>query len=104
MQDAVFTLDLGRRILIIVIFLSAFWFFLNWLVIKIKSGQLRIPEWLLNKFPTLNPNNDPYQISIIQRTVLQDRSELLVLDINGRHVLVSKTLPLGLRYITDLKD
>jgi hypothetical protein len=96
--------DWGRRLFIIVAFLFALWFFLNCLVSKIKSGQWQIPRFLTNKFPQLDllQSNDIYKISIVQRTVLMDGSELLVLDVDGRRILTSKTLPLGLRYIADL--
>ncbi len=99
-----FDLDLGRRLFIIVVFLFVLWFVLNWLVAKIKAGQLQIPSVLKGKFPQLAAleNNDIYKISIVQRTVLPDSSELLVLDIDERRILVSKTLPLGLRYLIDL--
>lgn len=102
-----FDLDIGRRVLIILIFLAAMWYFLNFFVTKIKSGQMKIPDFLINKFPSLK-NIDPsgyselYKMKVIQRQMMPDGYELLVLDLDGRHILMSKHINSGIQYITDL--
>lgn len=102
-------LNLGRRLFVIVFFLLFLWYVLNYLVTKIKSGQIKIPELLKSKIPALkNLEQDiiaePYKLEIIQRKILPDGSELQVLDVNGRHVLLSKHMQSGINYITDLNQ
>ena len=103
-----FDLDLGRRLFIIVCFLLFMWYFLNLLVTKVKSGQWQMPEFLTSKFPSLKQIDIPgseelYNINVIQRKPMPDGSEFMVLDIDGRHVLVSKHIQSGINYITDLE-
>ncbi|MEY3370211.1 MAG: hypothetical protein RLZZ361_881 [Cyanobacteriota bacterium] len=102
-----FDFDLGRRIFIIISFLVALWFGLDLLVNKIKSKQIKIPKFLLDKIPALeniatSDSQDPYQIDIVQRKTLADGSEFLVLDVNGRHLLVSKHIQSGINFIAEL--
>jgi CRISPR/Cas system CSM-associated protein Csm4 (group 5 of RAMP superfamily) len=104
-----FDFDIGRRIFIIISFLVALWYGLNLLVNRIKSKQIKIPKFLLNKIPALeniaiSESSDLYQIEIIQRKTLADGSEFLILDVNGRHLLVSKHIQSGINYIADLND
>lgn len=100
-------LDLGRRLVVIVFFLLFMWYTLNYLVTKIKSGQIKIPEFLKSKIPALKNLEqssliEPYKLEIIQRKALPDGSELLVLDANGRHLLLSRHFQSGINYIADL--
>jgi hypothetical protein len=104
-----FDFDLGRRLFIIVSFLVGMWFGLNLLVSKIKSKQIKIPKFLLAKIPALeniavSDSDELYKIEIIQRKTLADGSEFLVLDINGRHLLVSKHIQSGINFIAILND
>jgi hypothetical protein len=104
-----FDFDLGRRIFIIISFLVALWFGLNLLVSKIKSKQIKIPKFLLDQIPALeniaaSGSSDLYQIEIIQRKSLADGSEFLVVDINGRHLLLSKHIQSGINYLTELNN
>lgn len=102
-----FDLDIGRRVLIIIIFLAALWYFLNFFVSKIKSGQMKIPAFLLDKFPSLK-NIDPsgyselYKMKVIQRQMMPDGYELIVLEVDERHILMSKHINSGVQYLTDL--
>lgn len=100
-------LDIGRRLFIIVSFLVILWYALNYFVNKVKSGEIKIPGFLKHKFPGLealeqSSSNGPYQMNIIQRKIFPDGSEMLVLDISGRHILLSKTLNHGIKYLTEL--
>jgi|GEM_PF-5486199 len=104
-----FDFDLGRRIFIIVSFLFGMWFGLNLLIAKIKSKQIKIPKFLLAKIPALeniaiSDSDELYKIEIIQRKTLADGSEFLVLDVNGRHILVSKHIQSGINFIANLND
>jgi hypothetical protein len=107
--DNSFDFDLGRRIFIIISFLLFLWFGLNILVHKIKSKQIKIPKFLLDRIPALeniaaSDSSDLYQIEIIQRKQLADGSEFLVVDVNGRHILVSKHIQSGINFIANLND
>lgn len=102
-----FDLDIGRRALIIIIFLAALWYFLNFFVTKVKSGQFKIPDYLINKFPGLK-NIDPsgyselYKMKIIQRQMMPDGYELMVLEVDERHILLSKHINSGVQYLAEL--
>jgi hypothetical protein len=103
-----FDLDLGRRVLIMIIFLVGMWYVLNLIVSQIKSGKMKIPPFLLNKFPALrnidhSQYTNSYDIKIIQRQVMTDGYEMIVIEINERHILLSKHIQSGVQYITDLK-
>lgn len=102
-----FDLDIGRRIVVIIVFLGLLWFFLNYLVHKVKSGEIKIPEFLTKKLPGLknldqSGYSEHYKIKIIQRQVMPDGYELMVMDIDNRHILLSKHINSGVQYITDL--
>lgn len=104
-----YDLDIGRRLFIIISFLVILWYALNYFVNKVKSGEIKIPAFLKQKFPGLealeqSSLSGPYQLNIIQRKILPDGSELMVLDVNGRHILLSKTLHQGTKYLTDLNN
>jgi hypothetical protein len=104
-----FDFDLGRRIFIIISFLVALWYGLNLLVTQIKTKQIKIPKFLLAKIPALeniaiSDSDEFYKIEIIQRKTLADGSEFLVLDVNGRHILVSKHIQSGINFIANLND
>lgn len=104
-----FNLDLGRRILIIIIFLGAFWYILNLFVSKVKAGTLKLPEFLLKQYPALrnldqSSYSQLYEMKIIQRQMMPDGYELMVLDVNDRHILLSKHISSGVQYLTDLNE
>ena len=103
-----FDLDLGRRLFIIIVFLLLLWYTTNLLVDKIKSGSWKIPKILLDRVRALqqyaaSQTQDHYPMEIIQRKQLPDGSELLVLDIEGRHILLSRHIQSGINYVTDLQ-
>lgn len=103
-----FDLDLGRRLFIIVAFLLFLWYFLNLIVTRVQSGQLKLPKFLTKSFPNLKnletTKDDLYDINVVQRKILPDGSEFMVVDIDGRHILVSRHIQSGINYITNLKD
>lgn len=78
------------------------WYSLSYLVKKIQNGQLEIPDFLKSQIPNLN-KTEIYSIQIIQRKYMPDATELIVIDIDGRHILLSRHNQAGLRYITDLE-
>lgn len=99
--------DLGRRLFIIIFFLLALWYGLNLLVHKIKSGTWKIPKFLLDKMPALQQYSqgqaqELYKMEIVQRKQLADGSELMVLDVDGRHLLLSRHIQSGISYVADL--
>jgi hypothetical protein len=103
-----FDLDLGRRVLIIIIFLAGMWYVLNLFVTQIKSGKMRIPKFLLSRFPGLknidhSQYSELYQIKVVQKQVMPDGYEMIVIEVNDRHLLLSKHIQSGVQYITDLK-
>jgi len=108
--DSSFDLDIGRRVVVIIVFLLVFWYSVNLLASKIKSGQFKLPDFLTKKFPQLNHfnqlssqlSNDLYHIEVLQRKSFNDGTELLVLDVDGRHILVSKNIHHGMNYIAEL--
>jgi hypothetical protein len=101
--------DWGRRFFIILAFLAALWLFLNYLVLKIKSKSFKIPTFLTDKFPVLKniqsqvESQNEHSMKIIQNKILPDGSELMILDIDGRRMLLSRSMSGGLRYLTDIK-
>ena len=102
-----FDLDLGRRVLIIIIFLVGLWYFLNLFATKVKSGQMKMPGFLTNRFPGLKnldqaAHSELYDMKIIQRQMMPDGYELMVLDINDRHILLSKHVSSGIQYLAEL--
>lgn len=101
--------DFGSRLLIIICFLLFLWYFLNFLVNKIKTGQLKIPEFLLHKMPSLKALTEQkelnlYKMEIIQTKILPDGSELMVLDVDGKHLLLSRHIQSGVSFITELTN
>ncbi|MCE2928085.1 MAG: hypothetical protein LW817_00455 [Candidatus Caenarcaniphilales bacterium] len=105
-MDSNFDLDLGRRITIIVVFLLGLWYFLNAIVIKIKSGQLKIPDFLKRQIPALDniekSSNDLHSINILQRKILPEGQELWVVQVDDKKILLSKHIQSGLRFLKDL--
>ena len=104
-----FDLDLGRRALIILIFLVGLWYFLNLFAKQVKAGQMKIPDFLANRFPGLKnldkaAYSELYEIKIVQRQMMPDGYELMVLDVNDKHILLSKHVSSGIQYLTDLKS
>lgn len=100
--------DWGRRFFIILAFLGGLWLFLNFIVLKIKSGGFKIPKFLTDKISFLNSiqnqvdSQQEHDIRIVQNKVLPDGSELMILDIDGRRMLMSRSVAGGLRYLTDI--
>lgn len=76
---------------------------------RIKTGQFKIPEFINKRFPglkniDLGGEEQLYNIKVIQRQIMPDGSEFMVIDVDDRHILVSKHIQSGINYISDLKD
>ena len=105
-----FDLDLGNRLIIISIFLIVLWVGMNFITGKIKAGKfdpskLTSLEGIKNIFSKKNPEpGDKYNINVLQNKIFADGAELMVLDINGRDILIAKTMQGGIQYITDLNS
>jgi hypothetical protein len=82
------------------------WLCTNFLINKVKSGEWKIPKFLDNfvRIKSAFSNADKrYKINIVQREILPDGSEILVLAVNDRRILLSRSLNQGIRYLTDLE-
>jgi flagellar biogenesis protein FliO len=76
------------------------------LINKVKSGEWKIPKFLDNfvRIKSAFSNADKrYKINIVQREILPDGSEILVLGVGDRRLLLSRTMNQGIRYLTDLE-
>ena len=99
-------IDFGNKLATILSFLFLFWVFSNFLINKFKSGEWKIPKFLEN-YLSIKKNfvaDKPYDIKVVQREVLHDGSELLVVGVNERRVLLSKSMQNGLNFLTDIDD
>lgn len=100
-----FDLDLGNRLITIVLFLVFFWAIINWFSVNIKNGKIKIPEFLKSKFPGLSmasPESEIYKIEIVQRKNLNDGNELMVARVDGKDILLSRNLHTGIRFLKNL--
>lgn len=96
-------LAIGKRLVIIIVFLCVLWFVLNYLTIRIKSGELKLPNFLKNKFYGIGEIiQEIHQIKLIQRKHLVDGCEMLVVDVDGAHLLLAKNLNGTLVFIKEL--
>lgn len=105
-STAAVDMAIGQRLLVIFIFLLALWAGLNYLVMLIKSGKLVLPEFLRNKMK-LDPvmaahDSELYSLKLVQRKVMPDGTELWVVDIDGKHSLMSWSATSGIRFLKDL--
>ncbi len=103
-------MDINTRLFIVIVFLLLIWAALNWLVNKLKRGD---SEWLRKvlpeKIPFLEgmiqgPKSELYKIEVIQRKILPNTAELIIVDINGRHLLLSYSQTVVLHYLNDLNS
>lgn len=99
-------LEIGKRLVIILVFLSLMWFGLNYLVMKMKSGDLSLPDFLKNKLKGVDNLDlkDAHRIELVQKKYIADGTELMVLDIDGSHVLLARTVNGSICYIKDLES
>lgn len=99
-----FDLDIGKRLVVIFFFLIFLWYFLNYFVAKIKTGQFKLPDFLTKNFPGLAKVNAAgvHQIEIVQRKILNDGSEIFVLDVDERRFLCSKHLQSGIQLLSEI--
>ena len=99
-----FNLNIGKRLVIIVVFLSLLWFVLNYVVTRVKSGQWTIPDFLKKSLKVNDKMlTEAHKIELIQRKYLVDGSELLVVDVDGSHVLLARSVNGSISYIKDLE-
>jgi hypothetical protein len=98
--------DFTSKVTSVVSFLIFMWLCTNFLINKVKSGEWKIPKFLDNfvRIKSTFSNADKrYKINIIQREILPDGSEILILAIDNRRILLSRSLNQGIRYLTDLE-
>jgi hypothetical protein len=98
--------DFTSKVTSVVSFLIFMWLCTNFLINKVKSGEWKIPKFLDNfvRIKSTFSNADKhYKINIIQREILPDGSEILILAVDNRRILLSRSLNQGIRYLTDLE-
>ncbi|MFZ4085806.1 MAG: hypothetical protein ACOYK1_09800 [Vampirovibrionia bacterium] len=98
--------DFTGKVTSVVSFLIFMWLCTNFLINKVKSGEWKIPKFLDNfvRIKSTFSNADKrYKINIIQREILPDGSEILILAVDNRRILLSRSLNQGIRYLTDLE-
>jgi hypothetical protein len=97
-------LEIGKRFIIIIVFLSILWFALNYLALKIKSGDLKLPDFLSNKLYGGSgvQAKDLHHIELVQKKYLADGCEMIVVDVDGSHVLLARGLNGSITYIKEL--
>jgi hypothetical protein len=99
--------DFTGKVTSVVSFLIFMWLCTNFLINKVKSGEWKIPKFLDNfvRIKSTFSNADKrYKINIIQREILPDGSEILILAVDNRRILLSRSLNQGIRYLTDLEN
>ena len=99
--------DFTSKVTSVVSFLIFMWLCTNFLINKVKSGEWKIPKFLDNfvRIKSTFSNADKrYKISVIQREILPDGSEILILAVDNRRILLSRSLNQGIRYLTDLEN
>ena len=98
--------DFTSKVTSVVSFLIFMWLCTNFLINKVKSGEWKIPKFLDNfvRIKSTFSNADKrYKVNIIQREILPDGSEILILAVDNRRILLSRSLNQGIRYLTDLE-
>lgn len=97
-------LEIGKRLVIILVFLSIFWFALNYLATKIKSGDFKLPGFLGNKlYGDGNNAKEAHRIELVQKKHLVDGSEMLIVDVDDSRVLLARSLNGSISYVKDLE-
>jgi hypothetical protein len=103
------TNSISARFYTVLIFLLFLWLFSNYAVQKIKSGSWVVPDFLKEKFGLLKgvgPSSrlkQKYKINLVQKEVLDDGTEFIVMEVEDEHILMSKTLHHGVRVIKTLE-
>lgn len=96
-------LEIGKRLVIILVFLSVFWFVLNYIANKIKSGDMKLPDFLSNKlYGSKQQSKEIHHIELVQKKYLTDGCEMIVVDVDGSHVLMARSINGSITYIKDL--
>lgn len=99
--------DFTSKVTSVVSFLIFMWLCTNFLINKVKSGEWKIPKFLDNFVrikSTFSSADKRYRINIVQREILPDGSEILILAVDNRRILLSRSLNQGIRYLTDLEN
>lgn len=98
-----FNLGIGKRLLIIVVFLTLLWFLLDFVAKKIKAGEFKISDSLMKKFTGSLPNSkEIHKIEFVQKKYLSEGCELLVINVDGRDLLLAKGLNGSISFIKEL--
>ena len=99
--------DFNSKLASVVSFLIFLWLITNYLINKIKSGEWKIPKQLekfLSVKSAFSSADKHYKIGVVQREVLNDGTEFIVLGVNEKRLLLSRTINHGVKFLTDLED
>ena len=108
--DTSTNLDIGSKLATITVFLLVFWYLSQMMTKAIKEGSFRLPPYLLGKFKFLDSINqnlqraDTHKLEVIQTKAMPDGSQLYVLDADGRHLLLSRSMTGQISYLCDLEN
>ena len=97
-------LEIVKRLVIIITFLSLLWFGLNYLATKIKSGDISLPEFLRSKMIGSQDGNPAHHIEVIQRKHLVDGTEMLVVNVDGKDLLLVRNVNGSISFVKELDD
>lgn len=100
-------LDITSKFVTIGIFLAIMSVLAYYFIGALKSGKLKLPAAMMNKSFLIKGLNDDekinkYNMKLLDRQLMPDGSELWVVDIEGRHLLLAKSLSGALNYLTEL--
>lgn len=98
--------DFNSKLATVISFLIFLWLLTNFVINKVKSGSWKVPKFMDDFVRIKNAFSSAdkcYKISVIQREVLHDGSEILVLGVGDRRLLLSRSVHQGVRYLTDLE-
>ncbi len=94
-------LQVGKRLIIIFVFLAILWFALNFLANKVKSGQWNLPDFF-KKGIRPKALSDKYKIELVQKQYLADGCEALVVSVDGKDLLLSRSVNGSVAFIKEL--
>lgn len=102
-------INIASKFVTIIVFLLVFAALAYGFLYFVKSGKMLLPQFLQNKNFLIKgsdhkKNINPYSMNLLERKSFDDGSELWVVELNGRHMLLGKTVSTGFTYLTDLND
>lgn len=100
--------DIGSKIAIIIVFLAILFLISRFIIARARSQKIKLPKFLSNNpiFKDISQEKEEaaYKMTIVHREQFSEGNELMVLDVNGRHLLLSKNIHGGIMYLTDLES